>query len=135
MTEDRILIIDDDSIFVSQLAELLHKKGYKVGFALNAENAMQMLTATNYDVIILDLYMPRVDGMEFLKEVKSIKSLSLIPVLMSTAEADKKVVIEALKSGADDYIIKPIDVDKILEKVRGLLKIRHFVKRWGVLPK
>jgi len=135
MIEDRILIIDDDSIFVSQLAELLHKEGYKVGFALNAENGIQMLTSTNYDLIVLDLYMPRVDGMELLKELKSVKSLSLIPVLMSTAEADKKVVIEALKNGADDYIIKPIDIDIILEKIRGLLKIRHFVKRWGVLPK
>ena len=133
--QDKILIIDDDSIFVSQLAELLHKEGYKVGFALNAENGMQMLSTTNYELIILDLNMPRVNGMEVLKELKSTKSLSLIPVLMSTSEADKDVVLAALRIGADDYIVKPIDIDTILDKIYGLLKIRHFIRRWGVLPK
>jgi len=133
--QDKILIIDDDSVFVSQLTELLHKEGYKVGFALNAENGMKMLASTNYDIIILDLYMPRIDGMEVLKELKSTKSLSLIPVLMSTSEADRDIVLEALRIGADDYIVKPIDIDMILEKIYGLLKIKHFIKRWGVLPK
>ena len=134
-SESRILIIDDDATLVSQLVEILTKDGYKVGFALSAKNGLQSLDATEYDLIVLDINMPRMNGFDVLSELKSNKRHKLIPVLMSTAEADRESVVKAIKLGADDYVVKPINAELLLHKVSELFKIRNFIKRWGVLPK
>jgi len=133
--ESKILIIDDDTQIVSQLVEILSKDGYQVGFSLNAKDGLQSLDNISYDLIILDIHMPIMDGFDVLRELKSSKSYKLIPVLMNTAEADKESVVKAIKLGADDYIIKPIQKELLLSKISELFKIRNFIKRWGVLPK
>ncbi len=133
--ENRILIIDDNAGFVSQVTEILQEEDYKVGFALNAKDGLNKLDAGNYDLVILDINMPEMNGFEVLEELKNSKTHKLIPVLMSTASANKEVVLKAMKYGADDYIVKPIDVDSFLDKVYILMRIRGFVKKWGVLPR
>ena len=133
--ENRILIIDDDPSFISQVTQILKKENYKVGFALNAKDGLCKLEAVSYDVVILDINMPGMNGFEVLEELKSSKTYKLIPVLMSTADANKEIVLKAIKNGADEYIVKPIDVESFLDKVYTLMRIRNFIKRWGVLPK
>lgn len=133
--ENRVLIIDDDAHFVSQITEILQKEGYKVGFALNAKDGLTKLDVANYDLVILDINMPEMNGFEVLKELKSSKTHKLTPVLMSTSSSDKDIVVKAVHHGADDYIIKPLDVDSLLDKVYILMRIRSFIKKWGVLPK
>jgi len=133
--ESKILVVDDNAEIVSQIVEILAKDGYKVGFTLNAKDGLKVLDTIDYDLIILDINMPRMNGFDFLLELKSNKRHKLIPVLMNTAEADKSSVVKAIKLGADDYIIKPINKKVLLEKVADLFKIRNFVKRWGVLAK
>ncbi len=133
--ENKILLIDDDSSFLGQAIELLKKNGYKVGFALNAEDGLTMLRKIQYDLIILDINMPLKNGFDVLKDLKTNKSLKLIPVLMSTSESDKEIVLKAIKLGADDYIVKPLDEKVLLNKVHSLLKITNFIKRWGILAK
>ncbi len=133
--ENKILLIDDDSSFLGQAIELLKKNRYKVGFALNAKDGLNMLEKTQYDLIILDINMPLKNGFDVLKDLKAEKSLKLIPVLMSTSESDKEIVLKAIKLGADDYLVKPLDEKILLDKVYSLLKIRNFIKRWGILPK
>ena len=135
MTENKVLIIDDDMEFIQLIAEILDSKGYKVGFSLSAEDALKVLDAVDYDLIILDLNMPRINGFDVIEELKSNKRHKLIPILMSTADARKKSVLKAIQLGADDYIIKPVDEELFLEKIGFLFKIRNFVKRWGVLAK
>jgi len=133
--ESRILIIDDDATLVSQLVEILAEDGYRVGFALNAQDGLASLDTVAYDLIVLDINMPFMDGFDLLKELKSNKRHKLIPILMSTAEADRESVLKAIHLGADDYIVKPIDKRLFLHKIAELFKIRNFIKKWGVLPK
>ena len=133
--KDKILIVDDDREYISQLAEILEEEGYQVGFTANGQMAFNMLDSVTYDLIILDINMPRMNGMDVLKELKSTKSTRLTPVLMSTGDSSSDSVTRAIKLGADDYIVKPIDVDLLLDKVYVLLKIRNFIKRWGVMPR
>ena len=132
--ENRVLIIDDDIEYISQLAEILKEDAYKVGFARSAENGLEVLDSIDYDLIILDINMPRMNGFEVLEELKSNKRHRLIPVLMSSSDTHKESVLKSLTLGADDYIIKPIDADLLLDKVFHLMKIRNFIKKWGVLP-
>ncbi len=131
--KNKILLIDDDSTFLGQAIEVLKKHNYTVGFTLYAKDTQNLLQEGNYDLIILDINMPIKDGFDILKELKSSKSFKLIPVLMSTSETDKDIVLKAIKLGADDYIAKPLDEEVLLRKVHDLLKIRNFIKRWGVL--
>ena len=129
----RVLIIDDDVKVISQLSTLLSNGGYKVGFSMSAEDGLQVLDSVEYDIIVLDINMPRMNGFDVLEELKSNKRFKLIPVLMSTGESDKKSVLKAIELGADDYIIKPIDASLFLDKVYSLARIRSFIKKWGVL--
>jgi len=133
--ENKILLIDDDSRFLGQAIELLKKNKYKIGFALNVEDAFKVLDKTKYDLIILDINMPFKNGLDMLKELKATKSYKLIPILMSTSESDKDIVLKTIKLGADDYIVKPLNEEILLSKVHTLLKISNFIKRWGVIPK
>lgn len=132
--KDRILIVDDDRQYIAQLAELLESEDIEVGFATNGGDALKIVQAIEYDIIILDINMPRMSGLDVLKELKDSKSTKMTPVLMSTGESDKDTVLTAIKLGADDYIVKPIEADILFDKLYVLFKIRSFVKRWGVLP-
>ncbi len=133
--KDKILIIDDDKEYIFKLVKLLEKEGYAVSYTTNGQTAFNMFESTRYDLIILDLHMPNVDGLEILKDLKDIKSNRLTPVIISTSDTSTDVVVKAIKYGADDYMVKPIDVELFLDKVHVLLRIRHFVKKWGVLPR
>ena len=133
--KEKILIVDDDRTYISQIAEILEREGYSVGFTTNPQMGYNMLESVQYDLIILDIHMPGVSGLEVLKELKETKTTKLIPVLMSTGDSTKNSVHQALQFGADDYIVKPIDIDLLLDKVFILLKMRAFVKKWGVLPR
>ena len=134
--KEKILIIDDDREYISQVAEVLEEEeGYSVGFTTNGYDAFNLLSVVKYDLIILDINMPRINGLDVLKELKETKTTKLIPVLMSTGDSSVDAVKNAILLGADDYIVKPLDVDMFLDKIYVLLKIRSFVKRWGVLPK
>ena len=132
---EKILIIDDDRTYISQIAEILEEEGYLIGFTTNPQVGYTMLDSAEYDLIILDIHMPRITGLEVLKELKSSKTTKLIPILMSTGDSSKDSVQQAIQLGADDYIVKPIELDLFLDKVFVLLKIRNFVKKWGVLPR
>jgi len=132
---EKILIIDDDRTYISQIAEILEEEGYLIGFTTNPQVGYTMLDSAEYDLIILDIHMPRITGLEVLKELKSSKTTKLIPILMSTGDSSKDSVQQAIQLGADDYIVKPIELDLFLDKVFVLLKIRNFVKKWGFLPR
>jgi len=134
MSANKILIIDDDMKYISQLLEILKEYDLKVGFSVNAPEALNILNSTSYDLIILDINMPIMNGFEVLEELKNSKTTRLIPVLMSSSESDKESVLKAIKLGADDYLLKPIDQNALLDKVSTLLQIRDFVLRWGLLP-
>lgn len=134
MNANKILIIDDDMKYISQLLEIFKEYDLKVGFSVNAPDALNILNSTSYDLIILDINMPIMDGFEVLEELKSSKTTRLIPVLMSSSDSNKESVLKAIKLGADDYLLKPVEEDILLDKVSSLFRIRDFVLRWGLLP-
>ncbi|NOX90027.1 MAG: sigma-54-dependent Fis family transcriptional regulator [Calditrichaeota bacterium] len=114
MTQDRkkkILIVDDDASHRLMLKATLSEEGYEIFEASDGDEAVRMVEEQFYDLIMLDLKMKKVDGLEALKEIKKISPA--IPVLIMTAYASVKTAVEGLKMGAFDYMVKPLNMDEV----------------------
>lgn len=121
--EPKILIIDDDNLVASSLKKVLTKQNYSVQTCLDADEAKNITAEFQPDVILLDIYLTTHNGIDILKILK--KSFREIPVIMITGYADVKMAVTSIKSGAFDFLLKPIDIDqlsivlnKALENVR-----------------
>jgi len=120
----RILIVDDEERMRHLLSIMLSRKGYHVDQAGDGVEALEMIRATPFDMIITDIKMPRMDGMELLKKVMEMEIP--YPVIFITAFATVESAVEAMRQGAVDYIIKPFEEDRILltvERTLGLSRI------------
>ncbi|HHN64584.1 MAG TPA: response regulator [Nitrospirae bacterium] len=118
----RILVVDDDSVTRKLLGMYLKSKGYEVTYAENGLDALEKLGQTDVNIVLTDLNMPYMDGIEFTRSMKKEPLYSHIPVLMVTTEADKDEKERAMQAGADAYLVKPVTADQINETVRMLLK-------------
>lgn len=116
----RILIVDDDCSLLEQLQQILTRQRYIVENATNGEQALDKLFDTPFDLIILDIMMPKIDGLTALKEMR--KAGIDAPVLMLTAKGDMADKVKGLDLGADDYLAKPFSSDELLARVRALLR-------------
>jgi DNA-binding NtrC family response regulator len=114
--EPRILIVDDEEDFVDVLAERLTIRGFFVVRALSGQEAIDQLAALNFDVVILDLRMTGIDGLEVLRKVKELKPIT--EVIMLTGHATVESAIEGLKLGAMDYLTKPCDTEVLVDKIQ-----------------
>lgn len=117
-----ILLIDDNPSF---LEDALPLYGYKVSVALNGVQAMKKLNAKNeekFDLILLDVMMPQMDGWETLKAIRESKNYKSVPIIMATAVNDEQKQISGLKFGADDYITKPFILPNLLARIEALLR-------------
>lgn len=113
----RILLVDDEASFVEQLAERLILRDYDVTTCLSGEAAIEKVRGYNFDVVILDVAMPGIDGNEVLRQIKSLKPL--IEVIMLTGHATVESAIEGMKLGAFDYLMKPCETDDLIEKINN----------------
>lgn len=111
----RILLVDDEVEFVSTLSERLQLRGYDVRTANNALEALASVYKEPPDVIILDLRIPGMDGIETLKTIK--KFDATIEVIMLTGHGDIRSVEDGMKSGAFEYIMKPVDISELTAKI------------------
>ena len=118
----RLLIAEDDKILGSSLKNALEKHGYGVDWVQDGESAVFSATDLPYDVLILDINLPKITGIEVLKKLRQDKNN--VPVLVLTARDTPLQKVEGLDSGADDYMIKPFDLDELLARIRSL-KRRH----------
>jgi putative nucleotidyltransferase with HDIG domain len=118
--EYRILIVDDDHALCNELSIFLSDLGYKTGIAFNGLQAVELFNELRPHLVILDLHMPVLDGNQFLN--KSRKNGTNIPVIVTTAHPDISTAIEAIQSGAFDYIIKPFELDMLKQKVTRALQ-------------
>jgi diguanylate cyclase (GGDEF)-like protein/PAS domain S-box-containing protein len=119
----RILVVDDQPVNVQLLEYLLKTTGYENVDSTTDPRAVSALhRERHYDLIILDLHMPGMDGFEVMDELKPIEQEGWLPVLVVTAEPDKKLA--ALKTGARDFISKPFDTVEVLARIRNLLEVR-----------
>jgi two-component system response regulator PilR (NtrC family) len=126
MTMDKILVVDDELSMREFLEILLDKQGYLVETAANGEEALQKLDAGDYDLVICDIMMPRVNGMEVLRKTRERDRGAL--VIMITAFASTESAVEAMKIGAYDYITKPFQVDEIKLVVAKALEKARLVR-------
>lgn len=116
----KVLLVDDEKDFVEMLSLRLQEAGEKVSTAYSGKECLETLEKTNIDVVILDIKMPGMDGMETLGEIK--KSFPIIEVIMLTGHGSTETAVEGMKSGAFDYLMKPADFDDLAAKLEGARK-------------
>lgn len=120
MTALKVLLVDDEKAFTQTTAKLLESRGYKVTAVNSGIAAVSSLEGNHYDVMILDLKMPEMDGMTTLKEIKKLGSLP--ETLILTAHGAIDTAFEAVNLGAHDYLSKPCDIDELAEKIEEAAK-------------
>ena len=118
----KIMIVDDCLTTRKLLGHYLKSRGYSVVFAENGLDALEKLSADRVNLIMTDLNMPYMDGMELIKTLKTDPNLSDIPVLMVTTENDAMEKERALQFGADGYVVKPVTGEAIVEHVKNIMK-------------
>jgi DNA-binding NtrC family response regulator len=118
--QPKVLIVDDEEVFAKTLAERLSIRDYKVSVAFNGNDAVDHVRKNKIDVVILDVSMPGMDGVEALKEIKNAKPLT--EVIMLTGHATVETAIEGMKLGALDYLMKPCDTEDLTEKINMAYK-------------
>jgi DNA-binding response OmpR family regulator len=114
-----ILLVDDDALMRRSLAFHLEQAGYHVHTSANAEDALELVSQNKPDLVILDIGLPGMDGLDALREMKSRHNL---PVIFLTARRRELDEVLGLELGADDYISKPFDVDVVLARVKAVLR-------------
>ncbi len=119
MARKVVLIVDDDTSHRRMLSEALESAGYKACQSNDGETAIKMLASGLPDLLLLDIRMPRLNGMEVLKEVT--ESFATLPVVMVTAHGDVRTAVEAMKIGARDFLEKPVDIDELRAVVADIL--------------
>ena len=117
----KILIVDDDKTTRKLLSLYLKGSGFEVVTAENGLNAMEKLGAETFQLVLTDLNMPFMDGIEFLKTMKSNPGTSHIPALMLTTETDEEERQRALQAGADGYLSKPVTAEVVVAKIRQMI--------------
>ncbi len=115
-----ILLVDDERQFADALAVILKQHKYSVDCAFDGEEGLDFINSGIYDLIILDVMMPKIDGFSLLKIIRQ-KKMD-VPVLMLSAKSQISDKIEGLNLGADDYITKPFSTDELLARIKALLR-------------
>lgn len=117
-----IVAVDDSGLMLKLLEKLLSKEYAYLAFSKGMRALKYLKDACAPDLIILDIDMPEIDGYEMLEMIREKDELKEVPVLFLTSNNDKEHVVKAIKTGANDYIVKPIDENVFMDKVRKLLK-------------
>ncbi|MCL4537589.1 MAG: response regulator [Nitrospirae bacterium] len=120
----KILIVDDEEVIRTNLSELLKENGYFTDAAVSGRQAIERVTYGDFDIVLLDLMMPVMDGMETLKEIKKIRPKT--KVIMITAFATVENAVDAIKNGANDYIPKPYIANELLSTIRRVIEEARF---------
>src|SRR3972149_3153349 len=123
MAKERILVVDDDSSVTGVLKRGLGYEGYRVDLASNGKQAREMAREQPPDLVILDIMMPGIDGLEVCRRLRAVDDK--LPIIMLTAKDAVADQVLGLETGADDYIVKPFVFEVLLARVRALLRRRE----------
>ncbi|MEJ2170995.1 MAG: response regulator [Desulfobacterales bacterium] len=126
MENFKMMLVDDEERFLSTTKKLLGKKGYEVITASSGSEALEKLNSNTVHVVILDVKMPGMDGMETLKEIKRLHPLT--EVIMLTGHATVESAVDGMKSGAIDYLMKPCDIDELVERAQQAFEKRTVIE-------
>lgn len=119
-----ILVVDDDLLILRVVTDLLVSNGYRVVTARDGRSGLRQVQRERPDLIILDLMMPEMDGFRVARQLRQDPESSGIPVIVLTSQADAQSREEALRSGADSYMVKPVSDTLLLTQIRSLLLLR-----------
>jgi putative two-component system response regulator len=122
-----ILVADDDITTRRMLEGLLGSLGYRLLLAEDGVKAIEMINTSRPDLVLLDISMPKIHGLDVLKRIKEEEATRLIPVVMVTASSQRDERIRAIELGSDDFLIKPVDGLELQARVRSLLRFKTYV--------
>lgn len=116
----RILLVEDNQRLSKYIVQAFSEEGYAIDSAFDGEKGESLILTDRYDAVVLDVMLPNKGGVEVCKSVR--KSGIMVPILLLTAMGEVKDKVTGLDSGADDYLIKPFDIEELLARVRALLR-------------
>jgi two-component system phosphate regulon response regulator PhoB len=122
MSNERILVVDDEEDILELVRYNLAKEGYQVTGALTGEDALQKALSENFALIVLDLMLPGIDGLEVAKRLKNSPKTEQVPIVMLSAKGEEADIVTGLELGADDYITKPFSPRVMIARVRTALR-------------
>ena len=122
----RVLVVDDEKLIVKGIRFSLEQDGYEVDCAYDGEEAIEMAKKTEYDIVLLDVMLPKHDGFEV---CQAIREFSDMPVIMLTAKGGDMDKILGLEYGADDYISKPFNILEVKARIRAIIRRSMKAKR------
>jgi putative two-component system response regulator len=124
--EGRILVVDDDASVATLLGRLLTRRGYNVEVVGNGADALTAIERTPPDIVLLDMVMPGLNGVDVCRQIKRDVATRLIPVIMITGLGDRESRIDGVAAGADDFLTKPIDKEELLARVASLRRLKAY---------
>ena len=119
-----VLLVDDNPQNLQVLGKLLQEEKFEIEFAVNGESTLEWLKNRQFDLILLDLNMPGMNGFEVCKRIRSDKGMSEIPIIFLSAESDRESILKGFEVGAQDYVTKPFDSRELLARVRTQLDLK-----------
>ncbi|MDD3268985.1 MAG: response regulator transcription factor [Syntrophomonadaceae bacterium] len=122
MQTPKILVVDDETHIVELVKFNLEKEGYRVMVAYDGQSALEMVRDINPDLILLDIMLPQMDGLEVCRAIKQIPEYNTIPIIMLTAKGEEIDTVLGLEMGADDYIKKPFSPREMVARVKARLR-------------
>lgn len=122
MAKQTILVVDDEKDLLDLIEYNLKKEGFAVLKAENGEEGIEKAKEHKPDLVLMDIMMPKMDGMEAVETMRADEDLKSIPIIFLTARSDEKTEVEGLDKGGDDYITKPISTTKLISRIKAVMR-------------
>ena len=132
---ERLLVVDDNEENREIMSRKLRRHGYKILTADGGERALEMIAGEPFDLIVLDIMMPGMDGTEVLRRLRAQYSPAELPIIMATARSDTEDIVKCAELGANDHVAKPLDFDILAAKIRALLRLKAVAAASPPAPK
>jgi CheY-like chemotaxis protein len=117
----KILLIEDNEMNRDMLSRRLARKGFEVAIAVDGRQGVEMAQAASYDLILMDMSLPEIDGWDATRQLRAAPATKTVPIIALTAHAMSGDREKAIEAGCDDYDTKPIELERLLGKIQGLL--------------
>jgi putative two-component system response regulator len=126
MSPKTILCVDDDNLNLEVYRMVLQGDGYTVSTACTGEEALAIVTAARYDLVVLDYMMPAMTGIDVCRILRSSETYRHLPIILATSSSDRDVKLEAFEIGVSDFVTKPVDHGELLSRIRNLLELKEY---------
>lgn len=133
MAKEKILIVEDDKNISKLLKYNLEKEGYETKIAKSGELALKCLDKENFDLILLDIMLPKMDGFDVCRNIKQDKRLASIPIIMLTAKGQEIDKVVGFELGADDYVVKPFSSRELLLRIKARIRKKVEIINEGII--